>query len=276
MIGSIDIKINAAHPELALQTVCAFKSSPSSIRVLGVPKKIGKWEITNVILKAVYPDNSIVTTDCVLTGGVWVGTIQGTDTTGYSENGFSVVANGTDENDENVNGYILGVGDIKIFDSYGDLTPSERSDLMQFFPEEPLSSRAGNVYVNENNQLVFQTSDGDLTTPTVDEVDNKLANYYPLSGGTLNGSLAIQNNKGATIYSTVLTKEFIRSDTPTLVFTSVGANNDIMGINISGLYAPMKGTKVDWPDMSSNGRLITDNDLSAVVGDINTILEELN
>lgn len=59
MIGTISIKCNAAHPEMALPAVYSFVNSPSSIRVLDVPRKIGKWAITNVYISAIYPDNTV-------------------------------------------------------------------------------------------------------------------------------------------------------------------------------------------------------------------------
>ena len=50
MIGTIDIKCNAAHPNLPLSPLYTFKNSPSSIRVMDVPKKVGNWSIDKVAL----------------------------------------------------------------------------------------------------------------------------------------------------------------------------------------------------------------------------------
>lgn len=61
MIGTIDVKINSANPNIPLKTLFAYINSPSSIRVIDVPKKIGKWNITEVYFTANYPDNTIVT-----------------------------------------------------------------------------------------------------------------------------------------------------------------------------------------------------------------------
>ena len=84
MIGVIDIEVQAANPSMPLYPIRAFVNSPSSLRIRNVPKKIGTWQITNVHLAAAYPDNSIKTANCVLVGGVWVGTIDGSTMAGTS------------------------------------------------------------------------------------------------------------------------------------------------------------------------------------------------
>ena len=58
MICTIDVRCNAANPNLPIKQFVSFKNSPSSIRVLDVPKKIGKWNITSVYVQVKYPDSS--------------------------------------------------------------------------------------------------------------------------------------------------------------------------------------------------------------------------
>lgn len=58
MIGTIKIQLNAAHPNLALQPLYAFVGSPSNLRIIDVPKKIGNWQITEVYVSYNYPDNT--------------------------------------------------------------------------------------------------------------------------------------------------------------------------------------------------------------------------
>lgn len=50
MIGTIDIRCNAHHPNLAIQPLYTFVASPSNVRVADVPKKIGDWKITEVFV----------------------------------------------------------------------------------------------------------------------------------------------------------------------------------------------------------------------------------
>ena len=78
MIGTVDVEIQAKFPSMPLDPMQAYVNSPSSIRLRNVPKRIGKWAIESVQFVAAYPDGSIKTAQCVLTGGVWVGTIEGT------------------------------------------------------------------------------------------------------------------------------------------------------------------------------------------------------
>ena len=77
MIGTIDITVNAAHPNLALDQVCGFIGSPSSFRISNVPKKIGTWQITDVRVVVTSPDNLVHTANCIHTNDVWVGTVEG-------------------------------------------------------------------------------------------------------------------------------------------------------------------------------------------------------
>ena len=57
MIGQIDIRISARRPNMPLNPVFSFKGSPSSIRLMDVPQKIGTWEINRVYIKVLNPDN---------------------------------------------------------------------------------------------------------------------------------------------------------------------------------------------------------------------------
>lgn len=112
MIAVVDVAVQAANVSMPLFPLRAFQNSPSSIRVRNVPKKIGSWQITKVYFLAKYPDGSIKSADCVLVGGIWVGTIGGSSEAGRSENGYSIFADGIDENGNTVIDYCLGKGDI--------------------------------------------------------------------------------------------------------------------------------------------------------------------
>ena len=114
MIGTISVEIQAANPSMPLFPLRAFINSPTSLRIRNVPKKIGNWSITKVYVSAAYPDNSIQSTECVLVGGVWVGTIAGSSMAGSGGDGYTVYADGIDENGEPVAGYILGKGQVEI------------------------------------------------------------------------------------------------------------------------------------------------------------------
>lgn len=123
MIGTLDVECQAKNPNLPLAPMTAFVNSPSSLRIRNVPKRIGDWCIRNVYVTCVYPDGTTKSVQCVFVGGIWVGTIQGTSTSGTSTNGYTIFADGTDENGNNVTGYILGKGDINILEADGTLSP---------------------------------------------------------------------------------------------------------------------------------------------------------
>jgi len=123
MVGIIDVEIQAANPSMPLFPMRAFEGSPSSIRVRNVPKRIGKWAIEKIYFSATYPDNSNHSIECVLVGGVWVGTIEGCNIIGHVKNGYSIFADGTDENGNVVTDYCLGKGDIQILDARGITEP---------------------------------------------------------------------------------------------------------------------------------------------------------
>ena len=112
MIGRIDIRANAAHPNFPLPPVYMFAGAPSSPRVFGVPCRVGSWAITAVSVAVAYPDNSTRTVALTQTDGTWIGVIPACATTGAVQSGFQIVADGTDENGDAVTGYCLGVGDL--------------------------------------------------------------------------------------------------------------------------------------------------------------------
>lgn len=161
MIGTIQISVNAANPNLPLKTLFSYVDSPSSIRVIDVPKKIGKWNITEVIINATYPDNQIVSAECVLVGGCWVGTIQGSSSVGKSFSGYSVVANGIDENGNGVTGYVLGKGDVVIIDSDGRTIIDGKVYYLHLIdgsdiPENP---KEGDVILEDGNWKIYHNDE---------------------------------------------------------------------------------------------------------------------
>ena len=123
MIGTVDVIVQAAKPDFPLSPFCAFVSSPSSVRVRNVPRRIGTWDITAVSVSVDYPDGTTETAACVLTAGVWVGTVPGCETPGDALRGFTIHADGIDENGNDVIGYLLGVGDVEILNRETALTP---------------------------------------------------------------------------------------------------------------------------------------------------------
>ena len=146
MIGVIDVAVQAANISMPLYPLRAFVNSPSSLRIRNVPKRIGDWNLTSVQLVAAYPDNTIKTAECKLIGCVWVGTIDGSTTTGTSENGYTIYASGTDENGNEVSNYILGKGLVEILDTDGSITPGQDTAYVHLLDEEPTTPKEGDMW----------------------------------------------------------------------------------------------------------------------------------
>lgn len=200
MIGTIDIKCVAARPNQPLSPLFTFTGSPSSVRIMDVPKSIGEWNITTVSLVVKYPDNSTMVKNAVRSGSVWVATIQGTEITGKVSNGFEIVADGIDEDGNEVTGYVLGCGDVfvlnrdskvmkdleKFYVKYSDELPTTpaRGDLVshngsvQLFDGENWISLGSDPTVigRLEEEIAEVDAKVDEVDAKVDEVDDKLYN----------------------------------------------------------------------------------------------------
>lgn len=156
MIGIVDCDIQAANPSMPLYPMRAFVNSPTSIRLRNVPKKIGTWNINKVYFTCEYPDSSIKTANCVLVGGVWVGTIEGCPISGKTENGYTVFADGIDEHGLPVNGYVLGKGLVEILEADGTITPGQDAAYVHLLDEEPENPKDGDVWQISGAWYIYQ------------------------------------------------------------------------------------------------------------------------
>ena len=119
-------------------------------------------------MTATYPDKTQKTAQCVLVGGVWVGTIEGSPTAGSYTNGYTVLANGTDENGNPVSGYVLGRGDVEILKEDG--TPIE--DPTHFVTDDELDAAiSGKAEISSVEEI----------TEDVANLANSLSGYYTKS-----------------------------------------------------------------------------------------------
>lgn len=184
MIGVIDVECQAANPNMPLHPMRAFVSSPSSIRVRNVPRRIGDWCIRNVYFTAIYPDGTIKTANCVLVGGVWVGTIEGTTTSGISQNGYTIFADGTDENGNNVTGYILGKGDIEILDADGTLKPDTVRYYVHLLSAEADTPKEGDMWPTSDGYVIWQDGIAHALAGIPDHI-------VDLSGNVINANMDV-------------------------------------------------------------------------------------
>ena len=183
MIGTIYVRCNAAHPENALPTMASFVGSPSSIRVLDVPKKIGSWQINAVQLNVVYPDTHTHTIHCQQASSAWVGTLPPSTEIGESKKGFTITASGTDENGNAVSGYVLGVGDISIIGMDGQIIISNVAHYMHFLSAEPDIPQIADAYSDNG---IVKLYDGNGWIPLNDMGEYLLSSDFAnLSGNFL-------------------------------------------------------------------------------------------
>ena len=146
MIRTIQITLNAAHPELPLIEASTYVGSPSTAFVRGVPAAIGNWKITAVRVIFHYPDESVVAAACVNSAtGVWVGTIAPTATSGRIANGYQVLADGIDENGDAVTGYVLGMGDLAVYTRDMTIDAGETVWYLHYFDTAPTTPKKGDV-----------------------------------------------------------------------------------------------------------------------------------
>ena len=99
-----------------------------------------------------YPDNTSTTYTASRNGNVWVVTFNGCSITGKVANGLEILADGTDENGDAVNGYVLGVGDIYILDRDADIEEAVSKHTMRYCEVMPETPVGGDVVI-ENGAL---------------------------------------------------------------------------------------------------------------------------
>lgn len=136
------------------------------MRIMGVPKSIGAWRITEVYAALHYPDDSERTKLAVREGNVYVATLDGCQTAGKVENGLTISANGIDEDGNAVAGYVLGRGDVYVME--GDSVvpdPTAVKNYVKLCDSLPETPAKGDAYF-QNGVLVIY--DGTNWVPAFD------------------------------------------------------------------------------------------------------------
>lgn len=150
MIGTIDITVNAEHPNVPLSPVFAWRGSASRINVEGVPCLCGSWYVSAVSIAASTPDGKTVTYPCQRTcNGIWSVTIDGTDTPGKSGDGITITA--TDEEGKD---FVLGRGDLYILDGAAIPSPGDVSWTVRLLTDKPEDPKDGDAYFSEDGTLL--------------------------------------------------------------------------------------------------------------------------
>jgi len=143
------------------------------VRIRNVPKKIGQWTITSVVLAAQYPDNTTKTAQCVLVGGIWVGTIAGSEDVG--EGVYTIYASGIDENGQPVNDYCIGSGQVTILAQ--EVRRDANAPVHMLYEEPTAEIREGDLFQSGETSSWMIFKDGQSVP--IAEVD--LTDYYQKS-----------------------------------------------------------------------------------------------
>ena len=187
MIRSFEVKLNAAHPELPLFEATAIVGSASTAFIHRVPASVGSWHITKVYVNAQYPDGSNVTIEAqVGAEGIWTATLPATETSGRVRSGFSILADGIDENGDPITQYILGIADFAVYTRDLKVQPGSRSWALKYFDVVPDPAKKGDVAkiddaikLYDGTQWVAFGSDVDLSNYyTKEETDALFDDYY--------------------------------------------------------------------------------------------------
>lgn len=184
MIATVDIAVQAKFPNMPLTPMFAYVNSPSSIRLRNVPKKIGNWQINQVTFFVAYPDNTTKSVGCVLVGGMWVGTVEGSTRAGKSINGYTIFASGVDENGYPVENYVLGKGDVTILQADGTIDPEDTTYYVHLLSAQSDEPKEGDLWQNDGTYYIWQNGQawpiGD-DSGLIDELSAKIENKADLS-----------------------------------------------------------------------------------------------
>ena len=179
MITTMSIKVNAARPNMPLSPWFSFAGSPTSIRILDIPKQISSWNITSVKVIAKYPDNRNVEREAIRNGCVWVVTIEGCDISGKVTSGYEIVADGLDERGQEVSGYVLGCGDIYIMDRDVSIQKNIEKYNVRYCDELPINPAKGDLIYHNGYVRLFNGSEwltlGSSDVYTKEETDNAIS-----------------------------------------------------------------------------------------------------
>ena len=177
MIGTVEVRCSAHRPQMPLQPLFTFCGSPSSVRIMDVPKSIGDWSIDEVKLVVKYPDNSTIVKNAVRNGCVWVATIQGTEISGKVSNGYEIVASGKDEDGNQVNGYVLGCGDVIVINRDVNATKEIDKFYVKLNDEIPTNPAKGDLIYHNGNVRLFNGSEWltlGLDPQIIEGIDNRI------------------------------------------------------------------------------------------------------
>lgn len=173
MIGTIDIAVNAQHPNVPLSPVFAWRGSASRINVEGVPSLCGSWYVASVSIAVSTPDGKTATYPCQRScNGIYSATVEATDTPGKSANGITITA--TDEEGKD---FVLGRGDLYILDGAAIPSPGDVSWSVRLLDKKPDAPKEGDAYFSEDGTLMVYSGGVWRNTMPSSKVPTKVSEF---------------------------------------------------------------------------------------------------
>lgn len=105
-----------------------------------------------------YPNNFTVEKNAVKVDNFWIATIDGSQTNGVIKNGFQVIADGVDENNLPVNGYVLGVGDVVVLTRDKGIEKLVDRYAVRYLNEPPVNPSIGDLLNLNGNVRIWDGS----------------------------------------------------------------------------------------------------------------------
>lgn len=305
MIGKLEVQVQAHSPNMPLCPCFAFRGSPSSLRIMGVPKSIGAWRITEVYATLHYPDDVERTKLAVREGNVYVATLDGCQTTGKVENGLTISANGIDEDGNAVTGYVLGRGDVYVMEGDSIVPdPGVVKNYVKLCDSLPETPAKGDAFF-QNGVLVIY--DGTSWVPSADvhgdyiedSNGNKIEADLDCYSVNLLSPWFYDSNKytyDPTTQKWIWIEPDMGLDKQELTFysgnnlwvlsfftrqgdwdewqqtTADGANGGANATELNFALAGMTFTRT----VLEQGKLATEGYVNGIVGNINTVLDSIN
>lgn len=127
MIGSVNVRVSAAHPDVPLREIPLFRGSACTVGVEGVPTYFGGVVVTGVRVSVENALGETVTVGARRSGCMWVATLPAAHfaAPGDVRNGLKIAAVGLEEDGETEAEWTLGCGDVCIINADGVPVPGE-------------------------------------------------------------------------------------------------------------------------------------------------------
>ena len=251
------------------------------MRIIGVPRSIGNWNITNVRVVAQYPDNTTVEKVAVRTGSVWVATFDGCEIAGKVGNGLSIIADGIDEDGNEVSGYVLGKGDLFIIENDTDVSRLLDKIAVRYIEDIPDVPTKGDL-MNSNGELRLFDGEDWLVISTTEPPPVYDAQITIQKNGTPVGTFSLNQSEPKSIDVPVPSKTSdLVNDSGFITVEAIPSdissfNNDVGYITESAIPSNVGAfqndvgylTSVSWGEIQDKPDVALKSDIPSKVSDL--------